>query len=88
MGVWQAEPWPVEPRAAAASLQIPLLVVHGDADHYFPVDHAAELGAGPTAQTWLLPGFGHAENAVDADLVDRIGQWLAAACRGDAAGLP
>jgi pimeloyl-ACP methyl ester carboxylesterase len=89
MSVWQGDgPWPPEPRAAARVLQVPLLVVHGDADHYFPVDHATELGAGGTAETWLLPGFGHAENAVDDDLIDRIGDWVAAACPSPDAGLP
>lgn len=89
MGIWEAgERWPAEPRVAARELAVPLLVVHGDADHYFPIDHAAELGAGPTAETWLLPGFGHAENAADDELLDRIGDWAVTACRRGAAGLP
>jgi pimeloyl-ACP methyl ester carboxylesterase len=89
MGIWDdGQPWPAEPRAAARELSVPLLVVHGDADHYFPVDHAADLGSGPTAETWVLPGFGHAENAADEKLLDRIADWVISACRVGSGGLP
>jgi hypothetical protein len=30
---------------------------------------------------WLVPGFGHAEGAVDEQLARRIGDWLVATCR-------
>ena len=34
------EPWPLSPREAAALLgPVPLLVVHGDVDRYFPLEH-------------------------------------------------
>jgi pimeloyl-ACP methyl ester carboxylesterase len=57
----------------------PLLVVHGDADHYFPLEHARWLvrAAGPTATLWELPGFGHAESWVTPDLSRRIVRWAA-----------
>ena len=43
----------------------PLLIVHGDRDGYFPVDHPRMLAdaAGGHAELWLEPGMGHAENA-------------------------
>jgi pimeloyl-ACP methyl ester carboxylesterase len=55
-----------------------LLIVHGDMDPYFPVDHAEQLAhaaSGP-AQLWVVEGFGHAENAASQDLVSRIGRWV------------
>ncbi len=78
---WPADQLPESPTEAAARLApVPLLVVHGDADRYFPVDHAQALhaAAGPTGELWIEPGFGHAENAASDDLVRRIGDWLAA----------
>jgi pimeloyl-ACP methyl ester carboxylesterase len=57
----------------------PLLIVHGDQDGYFPLDHPRSLAAaaGPDgAELWIEPGFGHAENAAGPDLLARIGQWL------------
>lgn len=56
----------------------PLLVVHGDADAYFPVEHAHQLfdAAREPKELWLEPGFGHAENAASDDLLQRIARWL------------
>jgi pimeloyl-ACP methyl ester carboxylesterase len=56
----------------------PLLIVHGDRDAYFPVEHPRALAAaaGPDAELWLLPGLGHAESAMSPRLVDRIGGWV------------
>ncbi|PZT69173.1 alpha/beta hydrolase [Streptomyces sp. SW4] len=69
---------PVEavPRIAPA----PLLVVHGDSDGYFPVDHPRMLAdaAGDHGELWLEPGMGHAEHAAGEDLLDRIGDWAVA----------
>jgi pimeloyl-ACP methyl ester carboxylesterase len=67
---------PVEVVARIAP--IPLLLVHGDADHYFPVEHPHALyaAANEPKELWLLEGFGHAENAATADLLDRIGAHL------------
>ncbi|MGW0566983.1 MULTISPECIES: alpha/beta hydrolase family protein [Streptomyces] len=58
----------------------PLLIVHGDRDGYFPVDHPRMLAAasGDHADLWLEPGMGHAENAADDALLSRIGEWAAA----------
>jgi pimeloyl-ACP methyl ester carboxylesterase len=68
-------PYEVAGRIAPA----PLLVVHGDADHYFPVEHAEQLyaAAAEPKTLWIERGFGHAENAAPDDLVRRIGAWLA-----------
>lgn len=77
------EPPPLPPVDAAARIReqaMPLLIVHGDADAFFPVDHPRALHrAAPGSQWWQVPGFGHAEGAIDADLVDRIGGWVVAA---------
>ncbi|MFD9204435.1 alpha/beta hydrolase family protein, partial [Streptomyces anthocyanicus] len=58
----------------------PLLIVHGDRDGYFPLDHPRMLAAasGDHADLWLERGMGHAENAADDELLARIGQWAAA----------
>jgi pimeloyl-ACP methyl ester carboxylesterase len=61
----------------------PLLIVHGDADHYFPRRHVDALAAAaPTADVWIEPGMGHAEVATTTALVDRIAAWLLAARDG------
>ncbi|QMU79630.1 alpha/beta hydrolase [Streptacidiphilus sp. PB12-B1b] len=76
---------PLPPVAAAAllpALGIPLLVVHGDTDPYFPLDHPRSLyeAAGPDhAELWIEAGFGHAENSAPDALIERVGEWLAGA---------
>ncbi|MFD0544511.1 alpha/beta hydrolase family protein [Streptomyces mexicanus] len=69
---------PVEsvPRIAPA----PLLIVHGDRDAYFPLDHPRMLAeaAGDHGELWLEPGMGHAENAAADDLLHRIARWATA----------
>jgi pimeloyl-ACP methyl ester carboxylesterase len=77
-----AEGWnPVPPAPHEVVEKIsptPLLVVHGDADAYFPVEHAHQLfeAASEPKELWLEPGFGHAENAASAELLARIAAWL------------
>lgn len=63
----------------------PLLVVHGDRDAYFPLDHPRTLAeaSGGHADLWLERGMGHAENAADDRLLERIGRWAAAAVSSD-----
>ena len=76
-GRW--DPVPVPPAEAAALIApTPLLVVHGDQDHFFPPDHAEEIyaAAEEPKDLWIVPGFGHAESGVNAALVDRIGRWV------------
>ena len=73
------KPVPVPPAEAAALISpVPLLIVHGDQDPYFPPDHARQLymAARDPKELWLLPGFGHAESACTDDLADRIASWV------------
>lgn len=77
--------WSVVPESpaevAGAIAPTPLLIVHGAADHYFPLVHADALAtAAPGAQIWIEPGMGHAEVATSAELVRRIGEWVLAVC--------
>jgi pimeloyl-ACP methyl ester carboxylesterase len=70
---------PVPPAEAAARISpVPLLVVHGDKDLYFPAEHARQLymAAKEPKELWLLPDMGHAEAATSQDLVDRIARWI------------
>jgi pimeloyl-ACP methyl ester carboxylesterase len=73
---------PIPPAEAAAQISpVPLLIVHGDNDRYFPPEHARQLylAASEPKELWLQPGMGHAEAACSQDLVDRIGRWAAQA---------
>jgi pimeloyl-ACP methyl ester carboxylesterase len=76
--------WPEPPDALVGRIApAPLLVVHGDRDRYFPVEHArwlVEAARGP-AELWLEPGFGHAETAATPELLSRIAAWADAATR-------
>jgi fermentation-respiration switch protein FrsA (DUF1100 family) len=76
---------PVPPAEAAAQISpVPLLIVHGDKDHYFPPEHARQLymAAREPKELWLIPGIGHAESACGQALVDRIGRWIDQATAG------
>ena len=79
-GRW--DPVPVSPTEAAARIApTPLLIVHGDQDDFFPVDHAQQLyaAAHDPKELWIIPGFGHAESATQPALLDRIGAWVLSA---------
>lgn len=54
---------------------VPLLLVHGDADHYFGVHHLEALrgAAGEPVESWLLEGVGHAEMGISPELLERLG---------------
>jgi pimeloyl-ACP methyl ester carboxylesterase len=56
----------------------PLLLVHGDRDTFFPVEHPRALAAaaGAGCELWIVPGFGHAEAGATPELLDRIGRHL------------
>ncbi|MEU0571601.1 alpha/beta fold hydrolase [Nonomuraea sp. NPDC005983] len=76
-GQW--DPVPMPPHEAAALISpTPLLIVHGDADSFFPVEHAHQLyaGAREPRQLWIEPGYGHAESAATPELIRRIGKWI------------
>ncbi|MDX3119462.1 MULTISPECIES: alpha/beta hydrolase family protein [Streptomyces] len=75
------DPVPSSPVESAAKIApTPLLIVHGDRDGYFPLDHPrmlAEASAGH-GELWLEHGMGHAEHAADDGLLARIGDWAVA----------
>jgi pimeloyl-ACP methyl ester carboxylesterase len=79
-GRW--DPVPMAPADAIARIApTPVLIVHGDQDDFFPVDHAQQLyaAARDPKELWIIPGFGHAESGTQPDLLDRIGGWLLSA---------
>jgi pimeloyl-ACP methyl ester carboxylesterase len=83
--VWQTNP--AAPADVAGAITVPLLVVHGDADHYFPLRHVEALAAAaPAADVWVEPGMGHAETATTPALVERIAAWVRAAAHGGVGG--
>ncbi|MFF8966486.1 alpha/beta hydrolase [Streptomyces globisporus] len=76
------EDWDPVPLSPVASVPLiapaPLLLVHGDRDPYFPLDHPRMLAeaAGPGgAELWVERGMGHAENAAGDALLARIADW-------------
>ncbi|MFI7504302.1 alpha/beta hydrolase [Streptomyces sp. NPDC049687] len=74
------DPVPLSPTEAVPRIApTPLLIVHGDRDGYFPLDHPRMLhaAAGDHGELWLEPGMGHAEHAADDVLLARIGDWVA-----------
>jgi pimeloyl-ACP methyl ester carboxylesterase len=76
------DPVPVPPAEAATQISpTPFLVVHGDQDLYFPVEHAQRLydSAREPKDLWVVPGFGHAESAMNAALTDRVATWVSRA---------
>ncbi|WP_327163379.1 alpha/beta hydrolase [Streptomyces zaomyceticus] len=71
------DPVPLSPVEAVPLIApTPLLVVHGDRDAYFPLDHPRMLAGAGDAELWLERGMGHAENAADDELLARLGDWL------------
>jgi pimeloyl-ACP methyl ester carboxylesterase len=87
---WE-EPYPLSPQESAGMIPpVPLLVVHGDRDSYFPVEHARAIvdgaregarrrGVDDRTDEWIESGFAHAESAADDDLVRRIAAWATSA---------
>ncbi|MEU6084559.1 alpha/beta fold hydrolase [Streptomyces sp. NPDC047108] len=84
-------PVPLSPVEAVPLIPpVPLLIVHGDQDPYFPLDHPLSLAAAApegAAELWIEEGLGHAENAAEAALLDRVADWLVAAV-GPGTGTP
>ncbi|HZZ96485.1 MAG TPA: alpha/beta fold hydrolase [Jatrophihabitantaceae bacterium] len=76
-----AEVVPEAPHEVAGLIApTPLLIVHGDADHYFPLPHVHLLReSAPSAEVWIEPGMGHAESATTPDLIARVTAWLRSA---------
>jgi pimeloyl-ACP methyl ester carboxylesterase len=80
------DPVPEAPHEVVGKIApTPLLIVHGDADHYFPLDHAEQLyaAARDPRELWVERGFGHAETAASPDLIKRIADWLRALSRAE-----
>src|SRR4051794_23030293 len=78
---WDVGTLPESPTEVAGRISpIPLLVVHGDRDHYFPLEHPEAIfeAAREPKELWVLEGFGHAESAATPEILDRIGGHLAA----------
>jgi pimeloyl-ACP methyl ester carboxylesterase len=77
------DPVPLSPVEAVPLIPpAPLLIVHGDRDPYFPLDHPyslAEAAPEGTAELWIEAGLGHAENAAEPALLHRIAHWLVSA---------
>lgn len=72
----------------------PLLIVHGNQDHYFPPEHGQEIyesaiqgwvannEAGAKPELWQIEGFAHAELSTPLELTQRISTWaIKAVCQ-------
>jgi predicted alpha/beta-fold hydrolase len=71
---------PASPVELAADVAVPMLVVHGDADPYFGLEHGRMLAsAAPNGRLWVEIAMGHAEGGTTPDLLDRIDVWARAA---------
>lgn len=81
-----ATPWPDPPplspeQSVARMAQTPLLVVHGDRDRYFPLEHphalerAARESGNPAFEMLIVKGFDHAETGIDDATLARVGTW-------------
>ena len=78
------DPVPEAPHEVAGRIApTPLLIVHGDADHYFPLPHVGTAARRPRRRptVWIEPGMGHAESATTLALVDRIVDWVRGGAR-------
>jgi pimeloyl-ACP methyl ester carboxylesterase len=76
---WDPDALPESPVEVAPRISpIPVLFVHGDRDHYFPVEHPEALfaAANEPKELWLVEGFGHAEGSAGPELLDRMGVHL------------
>lgn len=58
----------------------PVLIVHGDDDHFFSLDQAKLLHerAGEPKRLWVIPGFGHAEDGFNPEFARRLGDEIEA----------
>ncbi len=63
--------WGTSPINLVEKIQSPVLLIHGEKDHTFPVDQSrrlcgAFLAAGKQCQLFIVPGAGHVFNFIDA----------------------
>ena len=88
-GFWLSWPlqWPLawsiddryRPTQAIARLApLPVLLIHGSADHTVPPAHAEQLyaAAREPKTLWLVPGAGHIEALRRPELRERLSAWL------------
>lgn len=86
LGVRLAGPWDQVPAAPVEVIggiaPTPLLLVHGDADRYFPTEHAHILrrASRDHAELWVEAGMGHGESGTTPQLAGRLARWLTRAC--------
>jgi len=92
----EADPTAFDPLRAAAALDCPLLVIHGDADSTVPHLAADQIAraAGPRASTLIIPGASHTYNAPNplprdaapppatARMIDAACDFAVRCCRG------
>lgn len=67
----------VSPRTAASKIQVPVLLIHGDADRETPPDHSRRVYAalaGP-GELMIVPGAGHNQSLTN-EVWSRIERWL------------
>jgi len=78
------DPVPLSPVECIDRIKVPLLLVHGTDDHYFPLEHAESLlaASGGHAVLWREEGMGHAEKAATPELVARLSTWARASVSG------
>ena len=64
------------PERAVRSVDIPILVIHGDADTRIPTEHGMRVheAAYPDSEIWIVPGADHGDpfNTFPEDYVDRV----------------
>jgi fermentation-respiration switch protein FrsA (DUF1100 family) len=61
---------------------MPVLIVQGEHDNYFPVHHGEALFEAAQvdshrAEYWFEPETGHAESAITFELATRMKSWIA-----------
>jgi pimeloyl-ACP methyl ester carboxylesterase len=69
----------VSPRAAAARIRVPVLLIHGERDTDTPPSHSRAIFAAPGGpkELVIVPGAGHDDTLASADVWARIDRWLA-----------
>ncbi|MEV4873667.1 alpha/beta hydrolase family protein [Streptomyces syringium] len=85
------EDWDPVPLSPTESVPLiaprPLLIVHGDRDTYFPVDHPQMLAAAAdpsSTELWIEREFGHAETSAGGELLSRVARWVVSSNAGQA----
>ncbi len=67
----------ISPLRDVATIQVPVLLLHGTRDSYIHPDHARRLhDSGPTTELVWLEGVGHLDVLVRREAWDRIERWM------------